>query len=417
MTRLGIIAAVSSCCLLACGAYAQIGIPNNYVCTEDFCESYRENTPCEALKLACKVQNSTHNGIILPSMTPCSCCETCIENLKLGEDCSVGGLGSPVPTGICGPGLYCMVVKGDEHPTCQPMHESSTCYKAQKQFDQKREDGTIGHLMQRPSCDADGNFQPVVCIPGQTCYCIDEDGNRIFGEAVHTASIQISMRCECSRLAAKAQRLLNSRYPIFTSRCDSKGSFDQLQCVDDICTCVDMHSGQPSTDRKNITRGLAGLPCFSKRLHDNTTYMRECELVKLSQLHDIREYETAGFNVLEFNSDVCQPDGWYNRIQMNDTHKYCANKDGSVIEPFIVERSSLSASQMNCKCARARKLLMENNSLEVPECCPNGNYKSLACRRGQCYCVDEDGNQTGVEKPAKQKKELDCFNDICELSP
>ncbi|XP_055532224.1 uncharacterized protein LOC129722641 [Wyeomyia smithii] len=414
MTHFWVVTA-AACCVLILRISAQMGIPNNYICTDDFCDAYRENSECETLKLSCLVQNSTHNGIILPSISPCSCCQTCIENLKLGDDCSVGGLGSPVPTGICGPGLYCMVVEGEEHPTCQPMHESSKCYTQQKNFDQSREDGTIGNLMQRPACDADGNFAPVVCIPGQTCYCVDEDGNRIFGEAVHTANIQISMRCECARLAAKAQKLLSSRYPIFTSRCDSKGSFDQLQCVDDICTCVDMHSGEPTSDRKNITRGLAGLPCFSKRLHENTTYLRECELVKLSQMHEIRQYEQLGFNVLEFDADICQPDGWYNKIQTNDTHKYCANKDGTVIEPFILEKGTAEAASMNCKCARARKMLLESNSLEVPDCCPNGNYKSLACRRGQCYCVDEDGNQIGVEKPAKYKSELDCFNKTCDI--
>lgn len=58
---------------------------------------------------------------------------------------------------------------------------------------------------------------------------------------------------------------------------------------------------------------------------------------------------------------------------------------------------------------------MESNSLELPECCPNGNYKPLACRRGQCYCVDEDGNQLGIEKPAKHKDQLECYDaeDVC----
>lgn len=401
--------------LHASRVFGQLGIPNNLVCTDDFCDNYREASECEGLRTSCKAQNATHNGIVLPSMTPCSCCQICIDNLKLGEDCSVGGLGSPVPTGICGPGLYCMVVEGEEHPTCQPMHASSQCYKEQKTFDERRQNGTIGHLEQRPACDADGNFEPVVCIPGQTCYCVDENGKRIFGEDIHTANIQISMRCECSRLAAKAQKLLNSRYPIFTSRCDAKGSFDQLQCVDDICTCVDMHTGQPTSDKKNITRGLAGLSCFNKYNHENTTYLRDCEYLKLSQLREIHDYELLGYNVLEFETDICQPDGWYNRMQSNITHKYCVFKNGTVIEPYVVPKNSPFASKMDCKCARARTLLMEKTTLEVPECCPNGSYKPLVCRRGQCYCVDEDGRQVGIELPAKNKQELECFDaeDVC----
>uniref|UniRef100_A0A182JX45 Thyroglobulin type-1 domain-containing protein n=1 Tax=Anopheles christyi TaxID=43041 RepID=A0A182JX45_9DIPT len=400
-------------------AAQQLELAKNYVCTEDFCDNYRENSACDTLKTACKVQNATHNGIIFPSATPCSCCKTCVENLKPGDDCSVGGLGYPVPAGICGPGLYCKVADGDEHPTCQPMLESSKCYTAQKQFDDQRQAGLIGHLMQRPECDGDGSFLSVKCIPGQTCYCVDEEGKRIFGEAVHTASIQISMRCECSRLAAKARTLINSQYPVLTSRCDSKGSFDQLQCVDDMCVCVDMHSGHPTSDLRNVTRGLSSLPCFDKRLHENTTYLRDCENVKITQIYDIIEYATEDYNVLEFDRDICQPDGFYDRIQLHPTggYMYCSDKDGAPIGDYRAPINSRLAVTMNCKCARARKLLIDSKSLEIPDCCPNGNYKRLACRRGECYCVDEDGGQVGVERPEKDKQKLPCYNegDYCPL--
>lgn len=61
--------------------------------------------------------------------------------------------------------------------------------------------------------------------------------------------------------------------------------------------------------------------CFAdnKYNHENTTYLRDCEYVKLSQLRDIHDYELLGYNVLEFETDICQPDGWYNRIQSNIT--------------------------------------------------------------------------------------------------
>uniref|UniRef100_A0A182QB15 Thyroglobulin type-1 domain-containing protein n=1 Tax=Anopheles farauti TaxID=69004 RepID=A0A182QB15_9DIPT len=412
-------AAIIVLSVVATLAGAQLELAKNYVCTEDFCDTYRESNECDTLKIACRVQNATHNGIVFPSATPCSCCKTCVENLRLGEDCSVGGLGYPVPAGICGPGLYCKVAEGDEHPTCQPMLESSKCFTAQKAYDEQRQQGLIGHLMQRPDCDGDGNFQPLRCIPGQTCYCVDEDGKRIFGEAVHTASIQISMRCECSRLAAKARTLLNSQYPVLTSRCDSKGSFDQLQCVEDMCVCVDMHTGRPSSDLRNVTRGLASLPCFDKRLHENTTYLRDCENVKIAQIMDISEYTSGDFNVLEFDRDICQPDGFYDRIQLHPTggYQYCADRDGAPIEEYRAPLSTPLAATMNCKCARARKLLLDSKSLEVPECCPNGNYKRLACRRGECYCVNEDGEQVGVERPEKDKQKLPCYNggDYCPL--
>lgn len=44
---------------------------------------------------------------------------------------------------------------------------TSKCHKKQIEFDKNKLKGTIGHLQQRPSCDDDGDFSPVVCIPGQ----------------------------------------------------------------------------------------------------------------------------------------------------------------------------------------------------------------------------------------------------------
>uniref|UniRef100_A0A182IU70 Uncharacterized protein n=1 Tax=Anopheles atroparvus TaxID=41427 RepID=A0A182IU70_ANOAO len=217
-------------------AGALIELAKNYVCMDDFCDNYRENSQCDTLKTACRAQNSTHNGIIFPSATPCSCCQTMF------------------------------------------------------------------------------------------------------------------------RLAAKARKLLNSQYPVLTSR--------------------------------------------------------------------IVQFAESDFNVLQFDRDVCQPDGFYDRIQQHPTggYKYCADKDGALIERFQAPVNTRLAATMTCSelinagmrlsaaLNRARKLLLDSKSLEVPECCPNGNYKSLACRRGECYCVDEDGTQVGIERPEKDKQNLPCYN-------
>lgn len=49
----------------------------------------------------------THNGIFLPSDSPCNCCEYCLENLKKGDECVIGQPGSPAPKTICGNKLAC----------------------------------------------------------------------------------------------------------------------------------------------------------------------------------------------------------------------------------------------------------------------------------------------------------------------
>uniref|UniRef100_A0A182J7Q3 Thyroglobulin type-1 domain-containing protein n=1 Tax=Anopheles atroparvus TaxID=41427 RepID=A0A182J7Q3_ANOAO len=97
-------------------------------------------------------------------------------------------------------------------------------------------------------------------------------------------------------------------------------------------------------------------------------------------------------------------------------YQYCADKDGALIESFEAPVNVRLAA--TCKCARARKLLLDSKSVKVPECCPNGNYKSLACRHGECYYVDEDGAQVGIERPEKDKQNLPCYDggDYCPLA-
>lgn len=48
-----------------------------------------------------------------------------------------------------------------------------------------------------------------------------------------------------------------------------------------------------------------------------------------------------------------------------------------------------------------------NSSIETPQCCKNGNFRTIQCRRGQCYCVDSDGRQ--VEKENTDVTRLSCY--------
>lgn len=91
-------------------------------------QSYVDLTGCDALSNACRVQNSTLNGRIFPSTTACSCCQTCLTNLHLGEYCSLGQPGSMVPTDACGPGLFCVLLDGADHSTCEPSTDAFIIY-------------------------------------------------------------------------------------------------------------------------------------------------------------------------------------------------------------------------------------------------------------------------------------------------
>ena len=65
-------------------------------------------------------------------------------------------------------------------------------------------------------------------------------------------------------------------------------------------------------------------------------------------------------------------------------------------------------------CAKTRKLLSNEKTFETPKCCPNGNFPKYTCRRGECYCIDENGSQTSVEVLEDDVELLDCYDeDLC----
>ncbi|XP_055689094.1 uncharacterized protein LOC129793287 [Lutzomyia longipalpis] len=397
--------------LFLCGCSAAV---DNLVCTDAFCRTYREENGCPVIALPCRAKNSTHSGRLFPSPVPCGCCETCIEDLELDSDCTIGSPGAAIPLARCGPGLNCTLEEEEEHPTCQIITATS-CMIEQISYDNNRENtGLIGHLMQRILCDEDGDFAPIKCIPGQICYCVDKAGERIFGESLNFRGIENVMKCECSRKEAALERVLGTDMRIPFVRCDEMGSYDRLQCIGDRCLCVDIHSGFPTSGVVNITlHGLQTLPCFNESGYGNETYVRSCEETKTVLVQKL--YTMAKMGLYSANEtklpEICQPDGYYARIQQNDTYKFCADKFGEPIQNYAATKNSTEAENMTCNCARVELLLKQKKALEIPICCPNGNYPSLHCRRGLCYCIDENGNQISLEKPHEEIEELECYND------
>jgi hypothetical protein len=369
-------------------------------------QNYVDSIGCEPLDLPCRVQNATQNGLIFSSTTPCNCCETCLTNLKEGDDCSIGEPGSPFPKEICGDHLYCTKKVGDLYPTCQPMLSRSVCYQQKAEFNENLKSGMLGHLLESPTCDGDGYFSHSICIPGQNCFCVNEKGDRIFGDSLWHKQ----QSCECSRINDKLKDLIDERFPYFSMRCKSDGSFERLQCFGELCICVDEKNGFQTSRPSSITE----LPCFDEKIHPKnaTELIKPCEVIKQGLINIIAEAERSE-DYIEVTTDICDPDGSYSAVQTNDLSKFCADKNGVQIENFSVKVTSADAKSMNCRCARARMLLKANNYLEIPDCCSNGNYKKLTCRRGYCYCVDENGRQSSVEVFEIHKKKLPCKENEC----
>ncbi|KAG4067565.1 hypothetical protein HA402_005337 [Bradysia odoriphaga] len=393
--------------LCSCHLYSILGQQSNLVCTQEFCKHYKEMTGCPNLPVGCEAQNATHSGNILPSATPCSCCEVCLEHIQEGEYCTIGSPGSPVPSTICGPGLKCATVSNDDHPKCKKMDDTE-CFKQQIEFDTAKNNGTIGKWMQRPMCDDEGFFKPVKCIPDEICYCLDKNGNRIFGEDVYSETAELTMNCECSRLASTFKNLMPSKYPQPTARCLDDGSFDPIQCFGDKCVCINSMYGGTTSDKMYDNDKLNQMPCYNRKIHrSNTVYDHDCEKIVSDKLSEKYRLESEGSVVMDFKMDLCELNGWYKRVHEDKYSKRCVNKYGIQIGNYSLPKDDPEAKNMNCQCARANFLTNNTNI----ECCRNGNYPKVTCKNNECYCLDENGNQVSAEVQVDEIFTLRCWND------
>lgn len=69
---------------------------------------------------------------------------------------------------------------------------------------------------------------------------------------------------------------------------------------------------------------------------------------------------------------------------INITHKKYLRISVVLILYYSISECAITSSLMNV-------------SLESPQCCKNGNFRTIQCHRGQCRCVDSDGRQIGKE--------------------
>lgn len=62
-------------------------------------------------------------------------------------------------------------------------------------------------------------------------------------------------------MADAAREVIEPQFPIMTARCDPKGSYDTVQCMNNECFCTDPNGGLNGDESANITKGLSSLPC------------------------------------------------------------------------------------------------------------------------------------------------------------
>ncbi|KAL3288374.1 hypothetical protein HHI36_002822 [Cryptolaemus montrouzieri] len=242
---------------------------NSILCTEDYCKNYPgpSDTPCPTLPSRCN-KTDPESGIFLASPTPCNCCDFCIGYLNEGDSCSTGEETSDSPSEICGPKLYC----DQATLKCRPMMET-ICTEAQMKYDQDKAQGKIGDYQIRPICDSNGDYVPYHCTPGGICYCVDKDGNRVFGSMDNNGKAAFELPCTCSRNHKEMSAVIGRElHPGEYFRCTQNGAYESLQCIDDqTCLCVDAIDGAPTY--KDVAPveiwaiSATTLPCFNSSIY------------------------------------------------------------------------------------------------------------------------------------------------------
>lgn len=334
-----------------------------------------------------------------PAPDKCNCGNQCVKNLPLEHACTKTQTSFPDILSLCGPGLTCTTDPDDRKKrTCQP-YSQKKCVQEALQYTEDQDTGVLGPGKYLPICDDLGDYAPRQCSAASTCYCVDKEGNKIFGEGALTHRNE--MNCLCS--VYWHDSVILGREAGF--KCLANGNFDELQCIDyQYCFCFD-------PIKEDVTEGPWGfnmmsmLSCYKEEIH-GVNYTQPCA----EALADFENSLDGDDDLIIIGNSAipkCNPDGYYSAVQYEGTRAYCSDRVGNKIENF--EASLDQAFGMQCACAR-RRYLMEEGGLgsSKPKCYQNGDFCRVQKRGLLAYCVDGDGNQVGLTKSIDNIANLDC---------
>lgn len=300
-------------------------------------------------------QNSTWE----PMSKVCDMCGGCTEYLQPGDPCEEGGT-------KCKPGYAC-----NEQYCTAP---NGSC--------QHDLDNNNNNINWEIKCDG-SEYAPVQC-KGQRasgrCFCVDKNGNRIFGE--QQWAVAENMTCACSR---RVQELQDQGRKDVTLHCNEQGNYEELQCDNGVCWCTEEKTGTPFSSilPENMMKML---PCY-ENASLGSGYLRQCESLLIAQKRI--EIVMAAHNSTNPNFPYinCELDGSYGAVKQEGNLLYCAWKDNTRLENYAEQLNERAG--MNCRCARDTK--MYGDKIQH-SCLANGNYRpDQYANDGSKYCIDSDG--------------------------
>ncbi|XP_054163327.1 thyroglobulin-like [Oppia nitens] len=393
-------------------SYVAIG-QEGVTCTDSYCTAIVKNCP----EFHCKGPDMR----VYKNATICGCCHLCVKELDEGEVCSPDRSGI-IPETMCKPHLKCNKETTNKKISyiCKKISDidPNGCEAARVNISTNMNELAAGPPV--PECDEFGEYSSVQCKNGTICYCVDKNGNRIFGSATYDKIDD--MNCLCSRQFNQLNRELAEHQfsidPVFFMRCKANGNYEPFQATNNFTYCVNTTDGilhERAVSKQNTDQ----LPCA----HESYSYNTDCikryfEAIKNIELLEDEEYMVVGYDVPK-----CDLDGNYAPVQCLNDHCYCVNKKGEKIHDTQVARTDIDyAYSQTCSCVRDKELfkdIPDESRDKVTEmfseyiCDKNGNYLPLQCSESFCYCVDRQNgyiNSTFLLKTAGEDiRKLDCY--------
>ncbi|XP_048581312.1 uncharacterized protein LOC5512067 isoform X7 [Nematostella vectensis] len=268
--------------------------------------------------------------------------------------------------------------RADGKPNC-PSQGSvlSNCQKAV-------ETALISNSAFVPRCARDGSYNPVQCGSGE-CWCVDDNGQEVDGSRSTTNVMCQNAAALSSPCWQEYQAKARSSSFSYVPRCNSDGSYDDVQCFSGYCFCVDKKGAQKRGYGVNVMRN-GPIKCDKKDEHKTDCQRRRAEILN-------------GMTSYKFIPE-CTADGGYSRVQCESRSSgpcWCADDTGREINGTRTTGTVTCPGSKETTCGGVFfSWFGPANGLwnHVPVCLVGGRYRKVQCdgNSGYCWCVDKNGS-------------------------
>ena len=296
----------------------------------------------------------------------------------------------------CGQGYLC----NDTTSRCENVDVPHQCAQDQEAFKDWFDDQAIDNSCTRydweKSCTPRGYYQKQQAKYSQFIqerasrkFCVDLDGNRIFGDASVNDE---DMTCKCSRKVWELrQGDLGKRGDDVTIHCTSNGNFENLQCDQGRCWCVDSRIGHVISRvvHKDLVQYLS---CYSTDTFGEQ-YRRRCESRRYGKSKAIEIMRHHGLSWNQDDPYACDYDGSFARVNCKKEFNRCGCVDKANNWIGTYSDADSLVREFGCLCARDK---MVDDTIGL-DCDKRGNYEAIqqfnTPAPGTEFCVDESGFQ------------------------